>query len=489
MNRGEVARGGSLSFVGSSVSAILGLALTIAVARLLGDSGSGVVLQAMSVFAIVLALAKFGLDSTAIWMLPRVRLDDPAAVPSTLASMFVLALAASVAVTLVAQAVILRFWGLSEVVAQSVQAVLWFVPAGALMLVLGAALRVLGNVREYVLLGNLVLPVLRLASVIFVASALTSLPVVAASWAAPTVPVAALLGLVVVRRLRPFRNHVQGSPTSLHLGRTVRFAIPRTVSAGLEQALQWVDVLLVGMLAGPAAAGIYGAASRFVQAGLVIDSALRVVVAPKLSTLLHRDDRAGVQGLYALASAWLVLFATPLYAVLGVFSPLVLSILGPNFVAGSMALTILCVGATTTFLAGNVHSVLLMSGRSGWAAFNKSIALAINVSGNLVLVPVIGISGAAFAWALSMSVDAALAAVEVRRFVGLRFEARGVLLALAVAASTFGVPSIVASLTVGQTWVGLALAIVTGGLLFFTTCWFLRRNLYLDGLWSVFRGR
>ena len=44
---------------------------------MLGAQGAGVVTQATGVFAIVMALAKVGLDSTAIYLMPRLALDAP----------------------------------------------------------------------------------------------------------------------------------------------------------------------------------------------------------------------------------------------------------------------------------------------------------------------------------------------------------------------------------------------------------------------------
>lgn len=489
MNRGEVARGGALSFGGAATSAALGLGLTIGLARILGDEGSGVVLQAMSVFAIVLALAKFGLDSTAIWLLPRVRVDDPASVSDALRAMVLLVVTVSVAVTLAFQPFIPMIWGQLPLVVESIRCVMWFLPAGALVLVLGAALRVVGDVRAYVVYGNVALPIFRLAAVLAVAATSSSVAAVALAWAAPTVPVALLLALVVVQRLKPLRE-TPPTKVSRKYGRDiVRFAIPRTVSAGLEQALQWVDVLIVGLIAGSAAAGVYGGASRFVQAGLMVDAALRVVVAPRLSAALYRADRASVQELYGLASVWLVLFATPFYVVLAFFAPVILGVLGPDFVTGSAALVLLCLGATVTFLAGNVHSVLLMSGRSGWAAFNKAVVLAINIVGNLVLVPVVGIVGAAFAWVLAMVVDAALAAFQVRHFIGIEFRLGPVLLALVVAVGTYGSASGGALLILGATWQAMVLAGATGTAAFMLVCLRLRQRLYLDGLLGALRGR
>lgn len=362
----------------------------------------------------------------------------------------------------------------------------WFIPAGALVLVMGSAVRALGTVRDYVLLGNIALPALRLPAVTIAAAAASSLTTVSLAWAAPNVLVALLLA-VTLMRLQQRPGYARPTRASMRrYGRPIaRFASPRTVSAGLEQSLLWLDVLIVGLVAGPAAAGLYGGASRFVQAGLVIDSALRVVVSPRLSSLIHRRDISSTQNLYSIASVWLVLFASPLYIVLAVFSPLILSILGSSFVAGSWALTILCVGATVTFLAGNIHSVLLMSGRSGLASINKAIVLVLNVAGNVLLIPLWGINGAAFAWAVAMVADATLAGVQVWRMVGVRFRIAEVLRALLVGVSTLGVASALAALFLGQSWFAFAVALLAGGAAYVCLCIRLRRRLYLDGLRGV----
>ncbi|MFV4912945.1 polysaccharide biosynthesis C-terminal domain-containing protein [Microbacterium lacticum] len=484
--RGDIARGGALSLIGASLSAVLGLVLTVVLARSLGDYGSGVVLQAMSVFAIVLSIAKFGLDSTSVWLLPRVLIDDPRDVPAALSTILLLTVATSSVVTLVVQALVPHIWPETSAVGQAVRMAVWFIPAGALVLVMGSAVRALGTVRDYVLLGNIALPALRLPAVTIAAAAASSLTTVSLAWAAPNVLVALLLA-VTLMRLQQRPGYARPTRASMRrYGRPIaRFASPRTVSAGLEQSLLWLDVLIVGLVAGPAAAGLYGGASRFVQAGLVIDSALRVVVSPRLSSLIHQRDISSTQNLYSIASVWLVLFASPLYIVLAVFSPLILSILGSSFVAGSWALTILCVGATVTFLAGNIHSVLLMSGRSGLASINKAIVLVLNVAGNVLLIPLWGINGAAFAWAVAMVADATLAGVQVWRVVGVRFRIAEVLRALLVGVSTLGVASALAALFLGQSWFAFAVALLAGGAAYVCLCIRLRRRLYLDGLRGV----
>lgn len=461
----RLARGGLLSFAGSATSALLGFVLTVVLARTLGDGGSGVVLQAIAVFTIALALARAGMDSAAVWIMPR--LEAPR-LRATLALM----LGTAAAVGAVVAAVILLALpllplGADERVADAVRAVTGFLPAAAVLLVALAATRGLGGILPYVAIGGVALSAARPITVLLAASAGASLTVVALAWAIPlpAALIAALTVLVVQVTRRERGTAPTWAATREERRQLFGYAWPRTLSAALEQSVIWLDVILVGIVAGPAAAGIYGAASRFVAAGLVVDSALRVVVSSRFSALLFERRTAEVEALYRRASTWLVLFGTPVYLVLAVFAPVVLGILGPDFVQGSTALVVLCAGAILTFMAGNVHSLLLMSGRSGWGAFNKACVLLVNVVGNLLVIPVWGITGAAAVWSASMLLDAALATVQVRGFLGIRPALATVGYALLVPLLTVGIPSVLARLLLGATatgfWVGSTLSIVT----------------------------
>ena len=63
---------------------------------------------------------------------------------------------------------------------------------------------------------------------------------------------------------------------------------------------------------------------------------------------------------------------------------------------------------------GPVDSVLLMAGRSWLSLRNSTVALAVNVGLNLVLIPLYGIRGAAIAWSVAIVVRNLLPLVQVR---------------------------------------------------------------------------
>jgi O-antigen/teichoic acid export membrane protein len=490
--RTQLARGGGLGLAGSLISAASGLVYTVLLARVLGDAGLGAALSAIALAAIATSLGKLGMDSTAIWLGTRNAVDQIARIRPTTRYMVAVSAAVGTAAGLVlalAGGLMSRSSGETATVGRALLAISWGVPFGVGVMVVLGATRGLGGIAPFVMVGNILVPVARPLLLIAVALAGGGAVAAAFAWAVP-LPFAVALGTVVLRR--QVRRHERRAgvigpdwPRPAERTTILRYALPRTVSAGLEQALLWLDVLLVGALAGTAAAGVYGGASRFVAAGLIVDTALRVAVAPMMGRLLHTRQTDQLNELYRVATVWLVLFSIPVYAVVGVFAPTLLSWLGPEFASGDVVLVIMAVGASVTLSAGNVHSLLLMSGHSGWAAINKGIVVAVNVVGNLVLVPVWGIKGAALAWAAAMLLDAALALTQVSRFVGLRLDHRLVGHAAAAATAATVPILVVVRWTLGTSTGALFVGLFLAGASLTTVCWCWRDRFQFADITAV----
>lgn len=484
-DRVELARGGALSFVGSITSALMGLVLMIVLGRMLGDVGTGVVLQAIAVFTIALGIARFGMDSTALWILPQHLEDAPDRVGRTGWYLIGLSGVAGVVVALVliAGSSLAEHARPGDPVASAVRSLALFLPFASMLLTALSATRALGRVTAYVGIGNIGLPVLRPIAVMGAIGLGAGLTGAAIAWALPLVP--ALIAAFAVfaawaRRHGP--GGVLGFPRPRTRRMVLRYALPRLVSSSLEQLLLWAAVVVVGTIAGPVAAAVYGAASRFVAAGMIVDSALRVVVAPMFSRLLHRQDRPALEELFRTATVWLLLFSAPVYLLLMIFAPVALRLVGDSFVAGAAALAVMSGGMLVAFLAGNIHSVLLMSGRSGLAAVNKAVAVAVNLALLFILVPGHGIMGAAIAWCAACVLDAVLATLEVRVLLRVRISPTAGLYPLLIGAICVGIPAVMCRLVLGASWAGLMTAAAVGGVLLLTWCRCDRRRLQLAGL-------
>ncbi|WP_275403789.1 polysaccharide biosynthesis C-terminal domain-containing protein [Nocardioides jishulii] len=482
---GRAARGAAVVLVGSALSALLGFAFVIMLGRTLGVEGAGVVLQVVAIFTIALSIGSLGLDTTAIWLVPRLRLQEPDLVRPALATLLVIGLAWSCLLVLGWYAV--SRWlaagaSSSSPVREAVDVAAPFLVAAVLLTIAVAGTRALGTVYPFALIDRTLVPSLRI--VLLAVGALgTGTVAVVLAWSVPWAAGAAVASVVlaVVARRRSRRGAGALPPRAL-VRRILAFATPRTVSNGLDQTLIWADVLIVGALAGAAAAGMYGAAARFVFAGFIVVTALRIAVGPRFSALVAQDDRRTLTELYSATAGWALVLGGPVYLTLAIFSPVVLGWLGGDFGDARLSMALLCVGALVLVGAGNVQTLLVMTGRAGLVMVNKTVVVAVNVTANVALVPHWGIEGAAVAWVASMLLDTVLASVQVHRTTGVRLPWRPVLRVLLALAACVAAPQLAVVASLGATTTSLVVGIAVGGLAFGSYLVADRKHLRLDQL-------
>ncbi|MEH3066681.1 MAG: hypothetical protein PGN15_01125 [Aeromicrobium erythreum] len=68
------------------------------------------------------------------------------------------------------------------------------------------------------------------------------------------------------------------------------FSAARGATACVEVVLEWADVVVVGVLASPAEAGVYAVVTRCARAGEVVQQRRRIAVGPAISSASARGD-------------------------------------------------------------------------------------------------------------------------------------------------------------------------------------------------------
>jgi O-antigen/teichoic acid export membrane protein len=192
-----------------------------------------------------------------------------------------------------------------------------------------------------------------------------------------------------------------------------RFTAPRTVASIAQVAVQRIDIVLLGVLAGPAAAALYTAATRFLAFGQLGGQALNQAIESKVASLLALGDMGGVRAVYRTATVWLVLLAWPVYLTFIGWAPELLGIFGAGYSEAAPVIVVLSLAMLLGTAVGAVDTMLVMAGRGSWTMFNASAALVINVVLNLALIPRFGIMGAAVAWAIAIAVNNVLPLVQL----------------------------------------------------------------------------
>ncbi|MFI0351473.1 polysaccharide biosynthesis C-terminal domain-containing protein [Actinomadura sp. 9N407] len=490
----RLARGGAINLVGAMCAGLMGFALIVTVARTYAPAVAGAFFAAMSLFIILNAVAGLGTDAGLLRWLPRhlalgarvsARRTVPIALVPVVATAFVAALALALAAPWLAG--LIDSGGAGQATGMlRIMAV--FLPVAAAQDALLAATRGYDSMRPTVLVDKIFRQVSQVGAVL-VAYALSGGPeVLALAWSAPYVP--GLIAAAVAyrglsrragtrRAAAPADGDAELGPREL-AGEFWRFTAPRSVAQICQTALQRSDIVLIAALSSPKDAAIYTAASRFVVFGQLAAQAVQQVMQPAVSRLLAIGDRDGAQRVLAVSSTWTVVITWPLYLALAVGAHTFLTIFSPEYAAEGQAATVIL--AVTMLLAaavGPADVVLIMAGRSGLSLANNSVSLAVNLALNVVLIPVLGVTGAALARAAALATRNLLPLVQIRRLLGMGPSGAGLFTSIAYATVCFGMLSIVAQVGLGRNVFALLTGLVLGTAGYLALLWAGRERLAL----------
>ena len=119
---------------------------------------------------------------------------------------------------------------------------------------------------------------------------------------------------------------------------------------------------------------------------------------------------------------------------------------------------------------------------------NSAVAFTVNLGGNLLLVPVWGISAAGGVWACTLVVAAALPAWQAWRSLHLAPWSVELARVIAMAVATVGVAALAARLLLGDTMSGLVATVVVGGGAYAAVAWRGRASIHLESFLTSMRG-
>lgn len=196
-------------------------------------------------------------------------------------------------------------------------------------------------------------------------------------------------------------------------------AAPVLVVGACELALQNTDVLVLSALRPSSEVGIYYAAAKSQALALFIHYAVGSAIAGRIASANARGDRAAMEALIVQATRW-TFWPTVAFVIvlLGLGIPL-LSLFGPAFVAAYPVMLITSIGILARAAAGPADYVLNMLGHQKECARAYVIAALACVAGNLALVPLLGVEGAAIATALAFTIAAVLNRRALTRVTGI----------------------------------------------------------------------
>ncbi|KUG57123.1 hypothetical protein AVL62_15130 [Serinicoccus chungangensis] len=493
-----MARGGSVNLAGAAVAAGSQFVLVLILTNFFDAELAGVVFAATSLILILAGLAALGTDTgLARFLLRFEELGRHGDVRTAVwvAGLPVLGISVTLAAALFfgAEALALAM-GLER--AESAQALRFLalvLPAIALNDFGLAGTRALGTMRTTVLVDKFMRTLMQPLLILGVAAISGGLLLVVSAWAIPYAA-SSLTALFLLRRMLhrrgALRMHLDRMPPRAVWREFWAFTWLRGVARFLQIVLQRADIVIIGALLGPMEAALYTAATRFVVLGQFVVQAIQNVLLPQFSKLLARRENAVVQNLLHIATAWSSTLALPIYAIAALSAPLYLGLFGSSYAKSGGAeavVVIMSIAMAVSVIAGPLDTLLIMSGHSGASLANICVALAVDLTLCLFLIPQIGVAGAAIAWAAAIVSKNLLAYLQVQRWLGMTPQSLAGVFVVGSALIAFALPlGIIRAFDV-LSWSSLAAAVAGGSTVYLLALFLLRQRLQLAALKAVVR--
>lgn len=177
-----------------------------------------------------------------------------------------------------------------------------------------------------------------------------------------------------------------------------RAVVPLAFVGGIQYLNKQLDILMIGFFLQQDAVGLYKVATQLVIPISFILNSVIIVIAPILAEQYKSANNESLQRLVVFTARLTSVLSIPLISIIIFFNKeLVSFVFGESYLSAAMPLSILLLGHLINTLAGPVIALLNMTGHEKSVMNGVAIGLMINIVLNLILIPIFGISGAAWA--------------------------------------------------------------------------------------------
>jgi len=226
----------------------------------------------------------------------------------------------------------------------------------------------------------------------------------------------------------------------------------------------------VGYFLPEAEVGIYQAASQSSLLFATILGAMNAIFSPMIAELIHQKEKQQLEELFRVSTKWGLYLSVPLFLTLCFVPREVMTVVfGLQYEGGYMLLVILAVAQLVNVGTGAVNILLIMAGYQKRWLVTSTVMLAVNIGLNALLIPQVGLVGAAVATAATVCGLFVAGLLQVRHLLKIwPYDGRylkGFLATLLTALALWGLQSA----NVASPALALTLALVISGFVFSLT--------------------
>lgn len=177
--------------------------------------------------------------------------------------------------------------------------------------------------------------------------------------------------------------------------------LPFLVLSGSGLIITQTDTIMVGIFLGPEQAGFYATAFRVAVLVTFGIASVNAVIAPMISRHYTQKNLRELQHIISLSAKVMFYFSLFAVIVLLVSGKMILGFFGPEFRVAYPALIILLLGQLIDSVSGSVGYLMTMTGHQREVVYVIGGCAILNIVLNIILIPYLGLVGAATATAIS----------------------------------------------------------------------------------------
>ncbi|WP_436926765.1 flippase [Halosimplex amylolyticum] len=390
-----VLSGGALVFVGKGIGLGMGFLTQLIMARLLTTSDYGSVILAIAVVNIVSTFAKVGLDESMVRKIPEHE-DSPEELRGVSRAGLLISGSAGVCATVLivvfAPVISDRVFGNPGLTALLRVGSL-AIPLTVMGQVSTSVARGARDAKPHTVVNEVVRPTGRLVLIgIFIGAGFEAVGAVAGQTLA--YGIAAIVALWFAYRTIP----EPGATTRRMYRTTLAFSLPLVLVHGMNVIISNTDTFLLGYYLDTSKVGIYNIAYQIRNLLNILLVAFGFLVPSMIAKLETEGEYDQLRSVYQFTTKWIVFLTFPMFASL-LFIPNIWlgTVFGTEYLPGTTALQLLGLGVMASAMMGVSGSTLVGLGKNRVVMYTSVVTMVVNIILNILLIPRIGIEGAALA--------------------------------------------------------------------------------------------
>jgi len=414
-------KGSVIAFVALVISALFALGLRMFLTRALSVEAYGLFFAVLAVFLLLTKIPALGLGQAMTRYLPEFRIKKKFnALKSSIAVALLIqttcALLIAVPLFIFSEQIAIEFFGTTSAIPIIRILCVWFIA----LITVRLGMAILTGFRD--IFGSSFVRAVEIPSVFIVVAALSiCFDIDAVHVAAAYLLSTLVMGVWIFFRFRkhsPILRRGKASASKSLAKKLLAFGLPLIIAGAAVSVIAQIDTLVITAFRTVEEVGVYQVAYPLMSLLSYFGVAIGIPLLPMLAEMWAKKDKGALQSTFYFLTKFLFIIMIPVVLIVLAFPGVIIGTLfGADYLGAALSLQILCIAAMAQAVATIPAHGLKVAEQT--VLYGKTVALAatINLIGDILLVPVLGIEGAAISTLLAFLLTFLLEFYFARRFI------------------------------------------------------------------------